>query len=30
MIRRKLTVLVMCIMSLNLVACSNKNNKKIK
>ena len=26
MIRRKLTVLVMCIMSLNLVACSNTDN----
>ena len=26
MIRRKLTVLVMCIMSLNLVACSNTHN----
>ena len=26
MIRRKLTVLVMCVMSLNLVACSNTDN----
>ena len=29
MIRRKLTVLVMCIMSLNLVACSNTDNTQI-
>ena len=29
MIRRKLTVLVMCIMILNLVACSNTDNTQI-
>lgn len=29
MIRRKLTVLVMCIMSLNLVDCSNTDNTQI-
>lgn len=29
MIRRKLTVLIMCIMSLNLVACSNTDNTQI-
>ena len=29
MIRRKLTVLVMCIMSLNLVGCSNTDNTQI-
>ena len=29
MIRRKLTALIMCIMSLNLVACSNTDNTQI-